>query len=402
MTRPISSSISELKSLKSLYVNCREFENSRRSIFPQSLENMKNLESIIIEQHNPKIFPDNILQLKNLKKLHYNIDGRSSNIPKELFDLVQLKELRLNYKDTKMLDDLHKLVNLEVLHLHCFDKNITTLPTCVSKLTKLKELSVHNIYLSEVSDDLTNLSNLEKLEIRSGSLSNTPDVIGKLTSLIHLDLDLWGECCSLPDHLQNLTNLRVLRLSNMKFKEIPEWFGKFINLETLQIIDIRLDSFPEIVCDLTNLKHLNFRRCNLTTLSNIHKLTKLESLNLFGNSIKALPEHIGDLCELKFISMHFNQLTKLPGSIVNLKKIEVLDLYYNCVTSVPPEICMLTSLKELHLNPRESGLSSRLTISSEFAQNMLNLVNLTSLNYRRRDPDMSLETYIHNVFNVVP
>ena len=81
--------------------------------------------------------------------------------------------------------------------------------------------------------------------------------------------------------------------------------------------------------------------------TSIHRLTKLEKLDLSGNKLTELPAEINDLRELRELWVRNNQLVGLPTSIQRLTKLEELDLSGNKLTELASEISDLRELREL-------------------------------------------------------
>lgn len=109
-------------------------------------------------------------------------------------------------------------------------------------------------------------------------------------------------------------------------------------------------TLPESICELTELRGINFRMGRLRSLPDcIGNLKNLETLKVPGNQLYAVPESIGELTNLKELHLGGNNLTSLPDSIGNLKNLRYLFLEWNNITTLPGSIEELTQLRSLHV-----------------------------------------------------
>ena len=97
---------------------------------------------------------------------------------------------------------------------------------------------------------------------------------------------------------KNIVSL-VLKNKNEfeSLKEMP-------SLEHLFAIKLKIDSIPDFIFNLINLK----------------------TLSLETNKLTSIPDSIGNLINLEKLILSYNQLTSLPDSIGNLIKLETLEL----------------------------------------------------------------------------
>ncbi|KAM2021372.1 hypothetical protein ACFX16_043401 [Malus domestica] len=111
-----------------------------------------------------------------------------------------------------------------------------------------------------------------------------------------------------------------------------------------------LSSVPFSSCDLRTFATFDskFTVVDSTLMS---QLKHLRTLNLSGNSIKELPEEIGELVHLRFIDLSDNYgLKKLPNGVCNLYNLQTLRLNW-CVglESLPQSMGKLINLKHLYV-----------------------------------------------------
>ncbi|XP_052170592.1 disease resistance protein RPV1-like [Diospyros lotus] len=180
------------------------------------------------------------------------------------------------------------------------------------------------------------LPNLEKLILRNCvRLEEVDKSIGHLQKLRVLDLNNCTSLRELPSEMANLKSLEYLIMhrplsqcqtspkGSTGFFRLPLNFGVGLRcLKWLQIHGYSLTQLPgsefgclpESICNLTELKGLTIKNCNLTNLpSEIGRLNRLEVLNLQGNNFCSLPESIGELTNLRDVNLsHCERLQSLP------------------------------------------------------------------------------------------
>ncbi|KAL7250043.1 hypothetical protein ACSBR1_012110 [Camellia fascicularis] len=179
------------------------------------------------------------------------------------------------------------------------------------------------------------LSELITLNLSSSVFSSQiPLEISKLSKLVFIDLSfnvdssnsrlLKLEKPGLRSLLQNLTNLKVLRLNDVSISsEVPDTLANLTSLTTLILENCGLRSeFPISIFYLPKLQILNVRfNKNLTGhLPKFHQISPLQHLTLSDTSFSGkLPDSIGNLHFLNvldFSDCYF--LGSLPASLGNL------------------------------------------------------------------------------------
>lgn len=125
---------------------------------------------------------NDICQCKNLKKLY--LRNYKINLPIEFGNLQNLKEITFNYCIlSNIFEIISNIGNLEKLVIDC---NITNLPRCITKLKKLKVLSIR--FVDDIPIWIGRLKNLRILNLSLSSYpkilnTNYPSEIAKLQKL---------------------------------------------------------------------------------------------------------------------------------------------------------------------------------------------------------------------------
>ncbi|KAF2589792.1 hypothetical protein F2Q70_00040413 [Brassica cretica] len=132
---------------------------------------------------------------------------------------------------------------------------------------------------------LVTLKMLKKPLFRSCESDSTPSFVevpssfSNLLLLEELDARSWGISSKIPDVLEKLSHLKILKLGNNYFHSLPSSLEGLLNLRELSLYDCReLKSLPPVPC---NLEQLNLANCfSLERISDLSKLKALHELNL--------------------------------------------------------------------------------------------------------------------------
>lgn len=183
--------------------------------------------------------------------------------------------------------------------------------------------------------------NLANVLIKNG------EIIG--LKLSHLNLK------KIPDCIQRLKYLKILKLIGNSIEEIPEWIGEIKTLKKFIAVNNKVKKIPESIGKLESLESLDLAVNELEQLpESIGNLTSLKELLIYTNRIKSLPRSIGELKSLKSLFIGGNLLENLPETIGNLTNLQKLNLADNPINILPSTISRLPSLRVLEL--RETNI----------------------------------------------
>lgn len=130
---------------------------------PDSIRNLKSLESLAIWRNGLTILPNGFCEMKSLKNL-YMQDNKISQLPENIGNLKNLINTFLSSNEISSLpESIGGLEKLERLFL--IGNKLTDLPKSFGKLSSLKELHLSYNDFSEVPDCLFELENLEILSL---------------------------------------------------------------------------------------------------------------------------------------------------------------------------------------------------------------------------------------------
>jgi Leucine-rich repeat (LRR) protein/gamma-glutamylcyclotransferase (GGCT)/AIG2-like uncharacterized protein YtfP len=209
----------------------------------------------------------------------------------------------------------------------------------IGKFINLRELE---IWSDEIPTSLFNLKKLERLAIGSKVVSEN---IGKLQTLIDLEL---GYVETVSAEIGKLVNLKYLYLwgfEESSFQEIPKEIGKLKNLKVLNL-DGSFKEFPKEIGNLKELEELEISGKFEKVPAGISKLSKLRKLEIA--EIEEFPREIGNLKNLEELRISGN-FEKVPTEIEKLSKLRKLDISGN-LGEFPKEIGNLKELEELEIS----------------------------------------------------
>ena len=122
---------------------------------------------------------------------------------------------------------------------------------------------------------------------------------------------------------------RILNLSGLGLTELPEILRNrnFSHLENIDISNNNLESLPDWITELRELKGLNLSRNSLRELPQDLGKLSLRVLWLSGNQLMSLPDSIRS-SPLKEIRLNGNSQLQLPSSILERPAQEILRYYF--------------------------------------------------------------------------
>jgi leucine-rich repeat protein SHOC2 len=253
--------------------------------------------------------------------LHLRSFNLSSNELKALYDslyvLTELKNLDASFNQIEDIE--FKNLNNPLEYLNLNSNKITTFPTSVLNLAKLKELDLGENYIDSLPSDLSSLSSLKTLSLNDYDYPNSHKKVNPSLEI------------------SKITTLKALESLAVRWRfntVIPGNIGELKNIKTLLLIGGSYTKLPASLFELTDLQELYLSRNQLTTIpADINKLKHLKTLNLSNNLLTGIPKEIALLTELKELNLDDNPIKSLPESIKSLK-LESLSLIH---TAIPEE-----------------------------------------------------------------
>ncbi|XP_022888404.1 probable disease resistance protein At5g63020 [Olea europaea var. sylvestris] len=142
--------------------------------------------------------------------------------------------------------------------------------------------------------------------------------------------------------------LSTLILSGNPLKRIPDcFFVHMCHLRTINLSLTKIQSLPNSISDLEDLRTLKLKFCNeLESMPSLEKLKELRHLDLTGTRIEEVPKGMDSLTNLRFLYLRCSKLKVLPTEILHrLSRLKLL--------SLPIHICVpiekVEALKKLEV-----------------------------------------------------
>jgi Leucine-rich repeat (LRR) protein len=172
-----------------------------------------------------------------------------------------VKPLRIQYEEE--LEHITSSNTDAVEVLDWSDKKLKTFPPSLTKLKKLKKLSLAKNIITEIAAFIGELESLEELDLSGCNIETINGAIGKLKKLRILNLNSNHNLSAFPETMMGLSELQVLKMDYVS-TPLPESFAKLEKLEDLRMYQCYNDKdnvapFPEVITKLKNLKHFDFR-----------------------------------------------------------------------------------------------------------------------------------------------
>ncbi|KAJ8255735.1 hypothetical protein COCON_G00195990 [Conger conger] len=294
---------------------------------------------------------------------------------------IHLSENHIKHISTNAFNGLQ---NLTYLDLRWANQNqaVYIEKGVFAQLTNLAKLNLCGNILPNVPESLP--SGLKMLNLSKNKIiSISPEIFTKLQKITELVLSkncyYWNPCGKEYDpgngSFSSLTELNILDLAFNNLSSVPKELPP-----SLQHLDLASNRIRQVTAEdfiwLTNLTILELQGncprcynspypcdpCQYITIHDLafQNLTKLETLNLAGNSLKFMKSSwFLSLVNLKTLFLSFNFLRTAiadGGFLGYLKKLELLDLSYNydlkeypSTLDLSPSFSKLVSLRSIHL-----------------------------------------------------
>lgn len=145
-----------------------------------------------------------------------------------------------------------------------------------------------------------------------------------------------------------------------------------VDCEILDAANQRITEIPPTIAKYTRVTRVELAYNKLTTLPAELFQLPIESLDVRGNQLAALPAAIGTLHRLVSLDLEDNPIAVLPDELCNLTALEGLTLQNVPITQLPANIGNLTSLTFLSLQ----GCTKLTTLPESFFTLRLTTLNL--------------------------
>ncbi|XP_010515048.1 PREDICTED: plant intracellular Ras-group-related LRR protein 5-like [Camelina sativa] len=231
----------------------------------------------------------------------------------------------------------------------------------VSAKKATQELNLQHKLMDQLEwlpDSLGKLSSLVRLDLSENCIMVLPTTIGGLLSLTKLDLHS-NRIGQLPESIGDLINLVNLNLSGNQLSSLPSAFSRLIHLEELDLSSNSLSTLPESIGSLVSLTKLDVETNNIEEIPHsISGCSSLKELRADYNRLKTLPEAVGKLSTLEILNVRYNNIRQLPTTMSSMANLKELDVSFNELESVPESLCYAKTLVKLNIGNNFANLRS--------------------------------------------
>ena len=215
----------------------------------------------------------------------------------------------------------------------------------------VKVLAFNHLDLVTIPDVVYRFPNLEELDLSTNQLTQLP---ARLTHDLPRLQQLSVLRNDIPDDSVFFTknkHLTALNLQGNKLTRIPSSVRLNRKLESLWMGNNELSELnTKPLHRLRRLNDLNLYNAGLNRLpATIKRLRHLTVLDLYYNKLKTLPKQLGKLKRLDQLALAYNDLTELPPALANLKRLRQLYAHHNRISQLPPAFTRLRNLQKLDL-----------------------------------------------------
>ncbi|XP_053567906.1 LOW QUALITY PROTEIN: DISP complex protein LRCH3 [Bombina bombina] len=140
---------------------------------------------------------------------------------------------------------------------------------------------------------------------------------------------------------QDLSDTTQADLSRNRLAEIPAEICHYVSLESLNLYQNCIRYVPEATVNLQALTFLNISRNQLTSLPGYLCNLPLKVLITSNNKLDCLPEEIGNLRLLTELDVSCNEIQTIPTQIGKLESLRDLNIRRNHLVHLPEELAEL-------------------------------------------------------------
>ncbi|XP_011492118.1 leucine-rich repeat and calponin homology domain-containing protein 3 isoform X3 [Oryzias latipes] len=139
----------------------------------------------------------------------------------------------------------------------------------------------------------------------------------------------------------DLTDTTRADLSRNRLSELPLEVCVFVSLESLNLYQNCLRSLPDSLLNLQALTYLNLSRNQLSFLPPVVCSLPLKVLIASNNKLGCLPEQLGQLRHLTELDVSCNEIQTLPAQVGQLEALRDLNVRRNHLIRLPAELAGL-------------------------------------------------------------
>ncbi|XP_039164704.1 disease resistance protein RUN1 [Eucalyptus grandis] len=287
---------------------------------------------------------------------------------------------------TTIHSSISKLKLLKILNIEgC--KLLRELPAQVGSLQSLTEIIMpQNFEPFKLPETFGNLESLSSF-ILDGHLgiNQLPSYIGGLVKVTRLSLRWCVGIKKLPCSLGKMKMLDELDLSMSGIAELPDSIEYLKKLKVIRVSCTEIKKFPHTIGQVEMLEELHAQKCWDLTNENLEELGKLSNLRILDlsyTSVSRLPKVLCYLSYLQTLEMSSTHLQEVPNLLSSLTHLHLQARHFPSINDPmeEPNLPWTNYLPEKQwINPLPSGLSTLKLRGIKLLPPLSNLRNLSIL-----------------------
>ena len=231
--------------------------------------------------------------------------------------------------------EIQRFTALRDIDFRC--NNLEDLPT----IPTLENLTINSTV--ELSDAIANNPSIIRLTLEGGGISTLPDNIDDMVNLKQLRV-YCENFTTLPSSFESLPVLELAEFRSTSIFNVPDVFGGISTLKEIILTDTPLKEFPTELLRIQSIERITVDNCQLEafpfgldSLPNLKRLSIRNDPTLVSienaNNIQTIPARVGDLIGLEQLTVSNLNIDQMPADIANLSN-SLLWLYMeNCPVS---------------------------------------------------------------------
>lgn len=153
------------------------------------------------------------------------------------------------------------------------------------------------------------------------------------------NLIIYGtQVSELPEEMEQLTMLKSMQINANELTTVPAWVGNLVNLEKLTFFQNQIETFDADLENMTNLKELALYDNKITIFDKALPIS-LEKIDLHGNQLSVIDDNFV-LPSLKALIVHNNEIQSITSRLDEIETLEELSINNNMIGSKVPEIAL--------------------------------------------------------------
>lgn len=243
-------------------------------------------------------------------------------------NLLELKEVKKNYKIREFSDELKKAIPQLFIKMRPLIYNREKeedIRWNIRWSYALTKINIDYMYKLPSLNEPTPSATLafyrlrNKYNLNSGHEGETHNyMFNTYGELVYLDL-FEKKLKKIPSDAFRLSSLEILKLGGNKLKSVPKAIKNLEALLSLFFRENKFCSIPNVILQLDKLKFLSFSDNYLTCIpSEIEKMKSLEKLELDNNLLVRLPSSLLEMSALRVVDVRGNKDFKESDKIVAL------------------------------------------------------------------------------------